>query len=144
VPWAKRPALAAIVLFVGGLRPNAIVWTIAHDGEAIGHCLIRKIDRVNRRATAAILIGERADHGKGFAAEAMAIRNEFVFERLGLATLTATALAENAASRRVLEKSGYRFVGMAPGGAFVAGRRQDLMLFELTRGDYARLRETEG
>jgi ribosomal-protein-alanine N-acetyltransferase len=124
VPWAKRPAVAAVVLFVGGLRPDVILWTIAHDGKAIGHCLIRKIDRARRHATAAVLIGERAAQGKGFAAEAIAIRNEFVFDRLHLDALTATALAENTASRRVLEKSGYRLVGVAAGGAVVAGRRQ--------------------
>ena len=139
VPWARRPALAAVVLFIGGLRPDVILWTIAHEGKPIGHCLIRKIDRARRQATAAILIGERAAQGKGFAAEAMAIRNQFVFDRLHLETLTATALAANVASHRVLEKSGYRLVGVAAGGALVAGRREDLMLFELTRTDYARV-----
>lgn len=143
VPWAKRPAVAAVVLFVGGLRPDVILWTIAHDGKPIGHCLIRTIDRARRHATAAVLIGERAAQGKGFAAEAIAIRNEFVFDRLHLEALTATALAENAASRRVLEKSGYRLVGLAAGGVVVAGRRQDLMLFELTRNDYGRQRAAE-
>ena len=138
VPWAKRPALAALVLFVSGLRPDVILWTIAQDGNPIGHCLIRKIDRARRHATAAVLIGERAAQGKGFAAEAIAIRNKFVFESLHLESLSATALAENAASRRVLEKSGYRLVGVAAGGADVAGRRQDLLVFELTRNDYTR------
>jgi hypothetical protein len=32
---------------------------------------------------------------------------------------------------------------VAAGGAVVAGRRQDLMLFELTRNDYARQRAAE-
>ena len=141
VPWAKRPAIAAAVLFVGGLRPNAILWIITHDGQAIGHCLIRHIDRTKRHATAAVLIGERSEHGKGFAAEACAIRNDFVFGRLGFDSLRATAMAENTASRRLLEKSGYRLIGNAK-GATAAGRQQEVLLFELTRSDYARLRAT--
>ncbi|HYV22067.1 MAG TPA: GNAT family protein [Candidatus Bathyarchaeia archaeon] len=143
VPWARRPAIAAVILFIGGLRPDAMLWTIAHDREAIGHCLIRQIDRGTRQATAAVLIGKRSDQGKGFAAEAIAIRNEFVFERLGLRSLRATALAGNAASRRVLEKSGYRLVGKSAGGPVVGGQQQDLLLFELTRTDYTRQRGTE-
>ena len=141
VPWAKRPAIAAAVLFVGGLRPNAILWIITHDGQAIGHCLIRHIDRTRRHATAAVLIGERSEHGKGFAAEACAIRNDFVFGRLGFDSLRATAMAENTASRRLLEKSGYRLIGNTK-GATEAGRQQEVLLFELTRSDYARLRAT--
>ena len=143
VPWAKRSAIAAVVLFIGGLRPNAILWTITHDGEAIGHCLIRQIDRTKKQATAAVLIGEPADHGKGFAVEACTIRNEFVFERLGLETLKATALAENTSSRRLLEKLGYRLVASTSGGASGAGREQEILLFELTRSDYVRQRATE-
>jgi RimJ/RimL family protein N-acetyltransferase len=138
VPWAKRPAIAALVLFVNGLRPNAILWIITHDRRAIGHCLIRQIDRTKRRATVAVLIGERSEHGKGFGAEACAIRNEFVFGRLDLDSLRATALAENTASRRLLERTGYRLIGNGKGSA--AGREQDVLLFELTRSDYARLR----
>jgi RimJ/RimL family protein N-acetyltransferase len=141
VPWAKRPAIAALVLFAGGLRPNAILWIIAHDGQSIGFCLIRQIDRTKRHATVAVLIGERSAHGKGFGAEACAIRNEFVFGRLDFESLRATALAENTASRRLLERSGYRLIGNGKGAA-AAGREQDVLLFELTRSDYARLRAT--
>ncbi|TMG59921.1 MAG: GNAT family N-acetyltransferase [Chloroflexi bacterium] len=50
-------------------------------------------------------------------------------------------MAENTASRRLLEKSGYRLIGNAK-GATAADRQQEVLLFELTRSDYARLRTT--
>ena len=138
VPWAKRPALAALVLFAGGLRPNAILWMITRDGQAIGLSMIRQIDRTKRHAMVAVLIGERSEHGKGFAAEACMIRNEFVFGRLDFDSLTATVLADNTASRRLLERSGYRLIGNS-NDLSAAGRKQDVLLFELTRSDYARM-----
>ena len=138
VPWAKRPAIAALVLFVGGFRPNAILWMITRDGEAIGVSLIRQIDRTRRHAMVAVLIGERSEQGKGFAAEACMIRNEFVFGRLDFDSLTATVLAENTASRRLLERTGYRLIENDKHFS-AAGRKHDVLLFELTRSDYARL-----
>jgi len=140
VPWAKRPAIAALVLFLGGLRPNAILWMITRDGQAIGLSLIRQIDRTKRHAMVAVLIGERSEHGKGFAAEACTIRNEFVFGRLDFDSMRATVLADNTASRRLLERAGYRLIGNNKGT--VAGREQDVLLFELTRSDYAQLPAT--
>jgi len=137
VPWAKRPALAALVLFAGGLRPNAILWMITRDGEAIGLSMIRQIDRTKRHGMVAVLIGERSEQGKGFAAEACAIRNDFVFGRLDFDSLTATVLADNTASRRLLERSGYRLIGSKDASG--AGKHQDVLLFELTRSDYARM-----
>lgn len=134
VPWARRPTVAALVLFIGALRPTVFLWTIEHERKPIGLCLIRQIDRRNRQATAAVLIGEPTEQGKGFAGEAMAIRNEFVFGRLGLSTLRATALADNVASRRLLERSGYRLIGTA---REPAGRgKSEVLLFELLRSDY--------
>lgn len=137
--WAERPRFAALRLFIGArLSPTAMLWTIEHGGQPIGHCHIRKIDGGKRKATAAVLIGERTEHGKGFAREAMALRNEFVFRRLGLDKIVASALAENVASHGMLEGSGYRRVRTVKDGVQVDGQRHDVLHFELLRSDFER------
>jgi RimJ/RimL family protein N-acetyltransferase len=126
--------VAALVLFIGSLRPSVILWTVEHEGKPIGVSLVRQIDRQSARATVAVLIGERSEQRKGFAVEAAAIRNDFVFGQLGLQTLRATARTENVASRRLLERCGYQLIG-TPGVATGEGRR-DLLVYELKRSDY--------
>jgi RimJ/RimL family protein N-acetyltransferase len=128
--------VATLVLFIGALRPSVMLWTIEHENRPIGLSLIRQIDRRNGRATVAVLIGERSEQRKGLAAEAATIRNDFVFGRLGLETLQGTTWSQNLASRRLLERSGYRLIGTPreDGG----GRIRDLLVFELTRSSYER------
>src|SRR2546427_356353 len=63
-PWARMPRLAAFGLFLYAcLSRRAILWTIEHEGKAIGHCHLRRIDRTNGNATTAVLIGDRSQQG---------------------------------------------------------------------------------
>jgi RimJ/RimL family protein N-acetyltransferase len=135
--WSGRPRLAAARLFFGAkVSRTAILWTIEHAGKPIGHCHVRQIDRVRSKATAAVLIGERSEQGKGFAREALALRNEFVFHQLGIDKIVASALANNVASHGVLERSGYRLVRTAKDSAIVDGQKRDVLHFELLRSEY--------
>ncbi|MGE0173659.1 MAG: GNAT family N-acetyltransferase [Oligoflexales bacterium] len=53
----------------------------------------------------------RKSWGKGFATEAAKLSIEYGFVNLQLSRIAATARIENTASRRVLEKVGFTFVG---------------------------------
>jgi RimJ/RimL family protein N-acetyltransferase len=134
--------VAALVLFIGSLRPNVILWTIEHEDSAIGLSLIRQIDREKGRATVAVLIGERSEQRKGFALEAAAIRNDFAFGQLELRSLRATVRSENRASRRLLERAGYKLIGTAEDAG--VGASGDALLFELQRSGHEQQRETAG
>jgi RimJ/RimL family protein N-acetyltransferase len=137
--WAARPGLAALLLYLHGrLSSTAILWTIERNGRPIGHCHIRRIDRERRQAVTAVLIGEAADRGKGYGYEAVTLRSAFAFERLGLEVLRSSTMGKNAASRRMLEKAGYRQIGSTRGGAPHAAGRENVLLFEQTRSDYER------
>jgi RimJ/RimL family protein N-acetyltransferase len=128
VPWSRWPLVAALVLLVGALRPNAIVWVIEADDRPIGHSSLRQIDRRAGTGTVAVLIGERTEQRRGYAREAAALRNRFAIDRLGLRTLRATTLADNKASRGLLESSGYQVVRRT--NAVIRGRVQELLEFE--------------
>lgn len=139
VPWARSPTVAALILFArAALEGGSLFWTIELDGRPIGHTNIRHLDRATGHAVSSMFIGERSEHGRGLAVEAIAVRNAYLFGRLELNKIKAVALDKNHAIHRVFEKAGYRLVGTAKDDVSVGGRRHDVLLFELLRADWER------
>ena len=73
--------------------------------------------------------------GRGIATEALALVTSHAFEDWRLLRLFALPLAENLASRRVLEKAGYTLEGILRAGCVKVGEPRDQAL-------YARINET--
>jgi [ribosomal protein S5]-alanine N-acetyltransferase len=117
-----------------------VVWAILADGEHIGGTGLHRINWIHRRAMSGIAIGERRCWGRGYATEAMRLRTAFAFENLGLEKVWTTVLTENVASRRALEKVGYREVGIQRRHHYRLGRWQDEWLGEILREDWERTR----
>jgi [ribosomal protein S5]-alanine N-acetyltransferase len=77
-------------------------------------------------------LGEAA-WGRGLATATLAAFSGYAFEAFGLTRLFAVAFVRNPASRRVLEKAGYRFVGVLRKSAVKHGEVIDQALYDLTR-----------
>ena len=71
--------------------------------------------------------------GRGLMSEAVGALLPFYFDTLGLHRLHAAFLPHNAASRRVLEKNGFREEGYAEHYLQIDGKWADHVLFALTR-----------
>ena len=71
--------------------------------------------------------------GRGLMTEAVRVVLPFVFIELGLHRLHAAFLPHNIASRRVLEKNGFREEGYAENYLQIDGKWADHVLFALTR-----------
>lgn len=69
---------------------------------------------------------------QGYATEAITVVCELAFGRLGLHRLQAAVLPDNAPSRRVLEKTGFREEGLAQGFLRVDGRWRDHVMYART------------
>ena len=122
VPWfadmevtrylGRRMAVALYyevdVLKKFGESDDTVFWVIEVDGQTIGATGIHAIDWINAHGTTGIVIGEKALWGKGYATEAMRLRTRYAFRDLNLHKLMTEVFAENVASRRALEKNGYR------------------------------------
>jgi ribosomal-protein-alanine N-acetyltransferase len=76
--------------------------------------------------------------GQGHMSEVMRIAVPFAFERLRLHRLEAACLPHNAASIRVLTKTGFRSEGLARSYLKIDGAWQDHLLFGLTEDDVRR------
>jgi ribosomal-protein-alanine N-acetyltransferase len=94
------------------------------------------LSNIRRRAAQHVNLGYwmgRSYAGKGLMTEAVGLVLPFVFNTLGLHRIHAAFLPDNGASRRVLEKSGFREEGYAENYLQIDGRWADHVMFGLTR-----------
>lgn len=150
VPWFAdmevtkylgRPSAVALYQEVDffkrvGESKTDVFWMIEFDGEAVGATGIHAIDWRNAHGTTGIVIGARDKWRRGIASEAMRLRTRYAFRELNLRKLMTEVFVENAASKRALEKAGYRTVGIHRAHFFTRGRHHDVWLGELLRDDW--------
>lgn len=97
------------------------------------------LSNIRRRAAQFVNLGYwmgREHAGKGLMTEAVGMIVPFVFDTLGLHRIHAAFLPDNVASRRVLEKNGFREEGFAENYLQIDGKWCDHVLFGLTRERY--------
>ena len=75
-------------------------------------------------------------HGQGLMTEAVGLVTAYAFDTLSLHRVHAAFLPGNVASRRVLEKNGFREEGYAENYLQIDGKWADHVLFGLTRERY--------
>ncbi len=121
-----------------GKDPHQVIWAIVakQDGRLIGNAALEHIDWRNRRAESGIVIGERDEWGKGYASEAMRLRTRDAVRELGLETVTTRVAMANEASRRGLERAGYRQAGVLRRHWFVDGHWHDAWVGEILRDEW--------
>lgn len=106
-------------------------FVILVDGAVIGDIGIEGIQRGPVLSGRAGYLVDREHRGRGIATEALRRLTLIAFGEMGLHRLEAGVLVSNVASQRVLEKAGFRRVGLVERNLFVAGRWQDNYLYEL-------------
>ena len=121
-----------------GESDDTVFWVIEAGGETIGATGIHGIDWINAHGTTGIVIGEKQHWHKGYATEAMRLRTRYAFRELNLHKLMTEVFVGNEASRRALEKSGYRTVGMRRDHFFTLGKWHDVWIGEVLREDWER------
>ncbi|HVW94323.1 MAG TPA: GNAT family protein [Devosia sp.] len=94
------------------------------------------LSNIRRRAAQHVTLGYWMGSkyaGNGLMTEAVSVVLPFVFNTLGLHRIHAAFLPNNIASRRVLEKNGFREEGYAENYLQIDGRWADHVMFGLTR-----------
>jgi ribosomal-protein-alanine N-acetyltransferase len=119
-----------------GESKDDVWWVIEADGTPIGATGIHAINWLDANATTGIVIGDKASWGKGYATEAMQLRTRYAFRELNLHKLLTEVDTENEASRKALERSGYRTVGIRHEQSFRDGKWRDRWLGEVLRDDW--------
>ena len=119
-----------------GESKDDVWWVIEADGNAIGATGIHRINWLDANGTTGIMIGEKDCWGKGYATEAMQLRTRYAFRELNLHKLLTEVDTENEASKKALERNGYRTVGTRREQSFREGKWRDRWLGEVLRDDW--------
>lgn len=116
-------------------QAGKLQWTVLVKGDVAGWVSVSVVSRNHHVGAVGYSLHPRF-WGDGIATHVLRDVTKVAMERDGLALdrLEAVAAVENIASRRVLEKSGFAFEGIARGYLIIADRRVD-------HARYARLRE---
>ena len=106
------------------------------DGELLGGLTLGMVRRgVSQAATLGYWMG--AEHaGRGTMTAAVRLAMSYAFETLRLRRIEAACVPTNAASRRVLERVGFRQEGYARQYLCINGSWQDHILFALLRDEF--------
>ncbi len=113
-----------------------VFWAILLGERNIGSSGIHGIDWRNRSAKTGIVIGEKDCWGHGYAVEAMRLRTAYAFNELGLETITTDVYGPNEASRRALQRAGYRTAGWLRRHIYLKGAFHDVWLGEVLRDEW--------
>lgn len=123
-----------------GTDPSVVSFAIETlEGQHIGATGIHRIDHEHRTAETGIFIGEKSFWGQGYGVDVVRTRTRYCFNQLGLQMLRTSHLQGNLRSRRMLEKAGYREIGVWPKRFWRNGSWRDEHLFALLREDWEKL-----
>jgi [ribosomal protein S5]-alanine N-acetyltransferase len=119
---------------------RSIVWAFVVDGQVSGAIGLHDITRQMRawridRAELGYWLAS-ALHGRGLCSAAARAVVDFGFATLALHKITVGCFEENVASRRVIEKTGFRFLSIRREHCFRDGRWWDHRDYELTRDEW--------
>jgi RimJ/RimL family protein N-acetyltransferase len=132
--WRDRQATPSLVAIAARNRRNKL-FLVRSDGSACGLVALADIDLGDRNAMVWYLLGEARFAGQGITSAGLRLAAHWAFDHLGLAVLYAWIMEENTASRRVLEKSGFRACGRIRRASNLLGRQVDRIYFDLTPED---------
>jgi ribosomal-protein-alanine N-acetyltransferase len=124
-----------------GLEQNAgVVWAIEHEQRVIGSIGLDSMVfalrawRIDRAELGFWLAPEHWN--KGLMTEAGDAVMQCAFKTIGLHKVTVGCISENVASRRVIEKLGFRYVGRLEDDVWRDGKWHSHLRYELTAAEW--------
>ncbi len=115
-----------------------VIWaiTVKASGDLVGATGLHRITWRHRHGSNGIVIGERSEWGKGYATEAIRLTTAFAFNELGLEKVLTEVYEGNVASRRAMERVGFRQCGLLRHNRFFDGRWHDEWVGEILREEW--------
>jgi RimJ/RimL family protein N-acetyltransferase len=144
--WAAHTDPSQTVEFIRQVNVNrangaGVTWAIELAGQLVGCIALDQVSFTLRawridRAELGYWIAP-AHWGKGLMTEAAHAVVRAGFETIGLHKITVGCLAENVASRRVIEKLGFRPIGRLEDDVWRDGRWWSVLRYELTAAEWS-------
>lgn len=106
------------------------------DDSLIGVAQLTDIDRHNRKASTAMIIGDKAQRGQGYGQRAYGMLISYAFNELGLHSIRARMQTDNPASKAMLLSVGFKHEGTEREVMYKGGRFIDLDMYSLLRTEF--------
>jgi [ribosomal protein S5]-alanine N-acetyltransferase len=114
---------------------------VAEDGSIVGAVILSNVSRgAFQNATIGYYVAS-AYNGRGYATAAVKQAVGYAFTSVGLHRVEAGVMDHNPASKRVLEKAGFRYEGFARNYLRIDGAWRDHHIFAITKEDWATVGE---
>ncbi len=108
-----------------------------HSEELVGRVALSNLVRgAWHNATLGYFVGE-AHNGKGYATEAVGLTLRYAFETANLHRVQAGVIPRNVGSIKVLERSGFRFEGLALKYLNINGVWEDHRIYAVTLEEWS-------
>jgi RimJ/RimL family protein N-acetyltransferase len=130
--WRGQEATPTLLAITARSRRNKL-YLVRHDSFPCGLVALADIDLADRLAMVWYLLGDDRLKGRGIISEAVSQLTRRCFAELSLESLYAWIMEDNVASRRVLEKTGFRECGRFRKAACSNGTQVDRVYFDLIR-----------
>ena len=114
---------------------------VSHDDDIIGHIEFFRTVPYLDELELSYHIYTSEHQGKGVATEAVKLMTGYLFDRRKEKRIRLIIHPDNAGSKRVAQKSGYQYEGIARGAWFHRGRNQDVEVHSLLRDEYYKMGE---
>ena len=114
---------------------------LLENDKLIGSTGLHKIHPKDRSATFGILVGEKAEWGKGYGTEATFLMAKHAFETLNLNRVQLHVREFNERGIRAYERVGYRREGLLRQDTFVDGRYVNTLVMAILREEWDARRE---
>ena len=135
--WRSKATSVTMIAIAVRNRRN-MFFLVSIDGRPCGLVALSEIESSDKLAMIWYLLREPQFAAKGIMSEAVKQLTRHAFETLQLESVYAWAMQSNAASIRVLEKSGFQSAGRLRRSANLSGQQIDRLYFDLTRLDVTR------
>lgn len=128
--WRNRETNPTILAIAVRNRKNRL-FLMRFKGEPCGLVGLADIDSADRTAMVWYLLGEDGLARRGITSQGLVQMIGVAFGEMTMASLYAWIMEDNIASRRVLEKSGFREAGRLRQAACSNGKQVDRVYFDL-------------
>jgi len=132
--WRDREVNAGLVAIAVRNRKNRL-FLVRCDEQACGLVALADIDHTDKTAMLWYVLGDPALAGRGITTDAVKQLQCCAFRDMELVSLYAWAFDNNVASRRVLQKAGFREAGRIRCAASFEGRQVDRVYYDVVRPD---------
>jgi len=134
-PYTEKDAGDYIDAMLRADKNATFAFAITVDDRAIGSIGVFRKDNIHSRtAEMGYYISERF-WGQGLGTGAVKQTCKYIFENTDILRIFAEPFAYNTASRRILEKSGFRCEGIMRANAVKNGKVLDMTLYALLKSD---------